>query len=241
VFFPGKVDGAPIRCPSGIPAAAGRDRLGRSAPQPQCATALVAPDGQERDRAPIGRAVARAGHAAAWVPKEAGKGTGLGLAIAYGIVKQSGGHVSVYSEPDHGTTFKIYLPRCDAPAQRAGTLLLLEDEDALRLVIAEVLEESGYEVITTAVPEEALQAGLSHPGQIDLLLTDVVMPQVSGRDAFERLKAAQPTVRALYMSGYTNEVINHNGVLDAGTSFIQKPFAFDAVLRKIREVIEQEP
>jgi two-component system, cell cycle sensor histidine kinase and response regulator CckA len=186
--------------------------------------------------------------------KEAGKGTGLGLATAYGIVKQSGGHVAVYSELDHGTTFRIYLPRCDAPAQRmapsasaeaaprgAETLLLLEDEDALRLVIAEVLEESGYKVITAAVPEEALQAGLSHPGRIDLLLTDVVMPKVSGRDAFERLKAAQPKVRALYMSGYTNEVINHNGVLDAGTKFIQKPFAFDALLHKIREVIEPEP
>jgi signal transduction histidine kinase len=187
--------------------------------------------------------------------KEPGKGTGLGLATVYGIVTQSKGNVAVYSEPGHGTTFKVYLPRCDdAAALPAGplpaaedacggkeTLLLLEDEDALRRVICEALEASGYTVITEGAPEDALRAGLSYPDRIDLLLSDVVMPRVSGREAFERLRATHPSARALYMSGYAHEVVDHNGVLDAGTHFIQKPFAFDVLLRKIREVLEDAP
>jgi CheY-like chemotaxis protein len=182
--------------------------------------------------------------------KEVGKGTGLGLATVYGIVKQSGGHVAVYSEPGHGTTFKIYLPRVDDPpfaeemaesalAAPGGweTVLVVEDDDSLRTLAREVLEAQGYTVIEAAQPTEALALIDVHPDPIHLLLTDVIMPQMNGRQLAERLRAARPDVRVLFMSGYTDGAIVHHGVLEAGTHFLQKPFTPDRLSRKVREVL----
>jgi PAS domain S-box-containing protein len=184
--------------------------------------------------------------------KEQGKGTGLGLSTVYGIVKQSGGYIMVYSEPGHGTTFKVYLPRVDEqaaaavgevpaePLARASeTILLVEDEKSLREMIHEILEEGGYTVLEGGSPEEALAAARSHPGPIHLMLTDVVMPRMGGRDLAAEMAAVRPDLRVLYMSGYTDNAIVHHGVLDAGTHFLQKPFTADALLRKARAVLDE--
>ena len=184
--------------------------------------------------------------------KDKGKGTGLGLSTVYGIVKQSGGYVAVYSEPGRGTTFKVYLPRVDEPleqppdaapqsapaAPRAeGTVLLVEDEAALRSMIQEILEEAGYTVLSSASPEEALAAARSHPGPVHLLLSDVVMPRMGGRDLAAQVSALRPGLRVLYMSGYTDEAIVHHGMLDSGTHFLQKPFTSDALLGRVRDLL----
>jgi PAS domain S-box-containing protein len=182
--------------------------------------------------------------------KEAGKGTGLGLATVYGIVKQSGGYVTVYSEVGHGTTFKMYLPRsdrdpeplepADAPAPPGGseTVMLLEDEGSLREIIQEILQEAGYLVITTTDSRDALQAARDHPGPIHILVTDVVMPGMGGREVAEALARERPELRVLYMSGYTDEAIGRHNVLEPDVHFLQKPFATGALLRKVREVLE---
>jgi PAS domain S-box-containing protein len=184
--------------------------------------------------------------------KEVGKGTGLGLSTVFGIVKQSGGHIGVYSEVGRGTSFKVYLPRIErsgevAPAGVARaealpvgseTILLVEDEEALRQLIREILEVGGYRVLPGGSPEEALAAAEAHSGPIHLLLTDVVMPLMSGRQVADRIKASRPAVRVMYMSGYTDEAISHHGALEPGTEFLQKPFTADALLRKVREVLE---
>jgi hypothetical protein len=184
--------------------------------------------------------------------KEEGKGTGLGLSTVFGIVKQSGGHVAVYSEVGRGTSFKVYLPRTEEPgrALSAGTvrvempstgsetILVVEDAEALRLLIAEILEVGGYRVLPGASPEEALAAAEAHDGPIHLLLTDVVMPGMSGRQVADRIKASRPAVRVMYMSGYTDEAIGQHGALEPGTHFMQKPFTAGALLRKVREVLE---
>lgn len=184
--------------------------------------------------------------------KELGKGTGLGLSTVYGIVKQSGGNIWVYSEVGCGTTFKVYLPRVDevAAERETGiaamnapegweTILVVEDEQMVREFTCRVLREQGYNVLEASNGEEALQlAEEQTTGNIHLLLTDTVMPRVSGPELANRLKQLRPDVRVLFMSGYTDKSIVRHGVLEEGTQFIQKPFAFENLARKIREVLD---
>jgi two-component system cell cycle sensor histidine kinase/response regulator CckA len=183
--------------------------------------------------------------------KDQGKGTGLGLATVYGIVKQSGGYIWVYSEAGWGTTFKIYLPRIvDAAepleplrpvAQPRGseTILLVEDEDGVRELTREILTMNGYTVIAARHGTEALEVCQRHPGEIALMLTDVVMPQLSGHELMERIKVFRPALRVLYMSGYTDKAIVRHGMLASDIAFLQKPFTPDALTRKVREVLDR--
>ncbi len=172
--------------------------------------------------------------------KEKGKGTGLGLSTVYGIVKQSGGNIWVYSEPGQGTTFKIYLPRdlsasttvtgsrlaaVLTPPTGTETILLVEDEEAVRDIAKRILCKAGYTVLAAASPDDALLTCRSHPGKLHLLLTDVVMPQVSGKTLADRLAEARPGIKVLYMSGYADDAILHHGTLAPGTHFIGKPFS----------------
>ena len=182
--------------------------------------------------------------------KEVGKGTGLGLATVYGIVKQSGGFIWVYSEPGYGTTFKIYLPQVDEapaisqPAPTATsllgseTILLTEDAPALRAAAHQILERYGYTVIDAPSSTAALSMARTRTGPIHLLLTDVVMPGMSGRELAEQFTARSPEVKVLYMSGYTDDTVVRHGVLRPGTAYLQKPFTPDALPRKVREVLD---
>jgi CheY-like chemotaxis protein len=183
--------------------------------------------------------------------KSKDKGTGLGLATVYGIVKQCGGHVAVYSEPGRGTTFKVYLPRVfeetakdgrerlpDVPSSGSETVLVVEDDEAVRMLIFEVLSRRGYKTLMAATPGEALRIYQAHAKEgIDLLLTDVVMPEMSGRELANQIAQLNPGVRVLFMSGYTDAAIVHHGVLDEGTAFIHKPFTPDSLSRKLRDVM----
>ncbi len=183
--------------------------------------------------------------------KPRGQGTGLGLAMVYGTVKQSGGFIWVYSEPGHGATFKIYLPRVDAPVESATppapverpprgseTVLLAEDEPAVRAIAQQVLERQGYTVLAAPSGADALALAAQHGVTIHLLLTDVVMPGMSGRDLADRLTAQRPGIRVLYISGYTDNAIVRHGMLEPGLAYLQKPFRPDALVRKVREVLD---
>ena len=183
--------------------------------------------------------------------KEAGKGTGLGLSMIYGIVKQSGGNIWVYSEPGHGTTFKIYLPQVKEEASTESsvaasdvlrgteTILIVEDEDRLRELIREILEMEGYTVFAASNGHEALSICEQQEGTIDLLITDVVMPEMSGRELAESLEHKRSEVKVLFMSGYTDDAVVRHGVLKASSFFLQKPFTPDALARKVREMLNR--
>jgi signal transduction histidine kinase len=183
--------------------------------------------------------------------KEPGKGTGLGLSMVYGIVQQSGGHIRLDSEPGRGATFRIYLPRVEAPVWAPGpspaparpergseTILLVEDETDLRDLAREILEGQGYTVLIAGDPQEALRLAGGFAGSIHLLLTDVVMPQMSGRELATRLAPGRPDMKVLYMSGYTDDVIVGHGVLDPRLAFLSKPFTPGTLAGKVREVLE---
>jgi two-component system cell cycle sensor histidine kinase/response regulator CckA len=186
--------------------------------------------------------------------KAHGKGTGLGLATVYGIVKQSGGHIAVYSESGHGTSFKIYLPRLNESAavpekpadlaERQGgteTILLVEDERTLRDLVCRILEPEGYTMLTAADGETARAVVTSHLGPIHLVVTDVVLPGMSGSEVAAWVTERRPGIRVLFMSGYTDDAIVHHGVLEAGMHFIEKPFTVTGLTRKVRQVLDDPP
>jgi CheY-like chemotaxis protein len=183
--------------------------------------------------------------------KEAGKGTGLGLATVYGIIRQSGGHIVVHSEPGEGTTFTIYLPRLDAnlaflgsgavPAgvpQGSETVLLVEDEASVRELLRDTLERHGYRVVPAASGEQALERASAHRGPIHLLVSDVIMPGMGGPELASRLQPLHPELRVLHISGYTDDAILRHGVREGLTAFLQKPFTLEALVRKTREVLD---
>ena len=184
--------------------------------------------------------------------KEIGRGTGLGLATVYGIVKQNKGFINVYSEPGMGTTFKIYIPSCkdqvgadleqEKPRPAAGgheTILVVEDEPSLLDLTRMMLEVKGYQVLTAGSPGEAIQLAKEHGGGIHLLLTDVVMPGMNGRDLEHEIRSLLPGIQSLFMSGYTADVIAHHGVLEEGVHFIQKPMSVENLAAKVREVLDK--
>jgi two-component system, cell cycle sensor histidine kinase and response regulator CckA len=182
--------------------------------------------------------------------KEKGKGTGLGLATVYGIIKQTGGDIWVYSEPAQGTTFKLYFPRVKEPLSESGgsdpsatnrsggeTILVVEDEKAVRELTVRILQQLGYTILTASSGTEALEISRAHDGHIDLLLTDVVMPIMSGRQLADHLQVTRPQTKVLFLSGYTENTVVHHGVLDAGVDFLPKPFSRENLSRKLREVL----
>jgi two-component system cell cycle sensor histidine kinase/response regulator CckA len=183
--------------------------------------------------------------------KEKGQGTGLGLSMAYGVVKQSGGYIDVYSEPGMGTTFKIYLPRVDEAIVPGGkepalasslrgheTILLVEDEAALRILTRNLLELCGYKVLDAKNGAEAMDISQAHGDAIDLLLTDIVMPGMNGRTLADQLIQLRPRIAVVFMSGYTGQAVGARGILDPGSNFLQKPFTRDELARKVREALD---
>jgi CheY-like chemotaxis protein len=187
--------------------------------------------------------------------KDQNEGTGLGLATVYGIVKQNNGFINVYSEPGKGTTFRIYLPRyidptdfsegnklqkiVDKVPQGSGEMILLvEDEPSIKNMGQKMLENLGYLVLSADGPEEGMRIAEEHKGQINLLLTDVVMPEMNGRDFADQLRSLYPEIRILFMSGYTADVIAERGVLEQGVNFIQKPFSKNDLGLAVRTVLD---
>lgn len=182
--------------------------------------------------------------------KTKGQGTGLGLSTVYGIVKQSGGFIWVYSEPEEGTTFKIYFPRTEVELQEqteegrsrqkhqgTETILLVEDDESVRVLTSQILRNQGYQVLEAANGIDALQIAAGYAGEIHVILTDVIMPQMSGKELVARIEAIRPGIKTLFVSGYTNNVIVHHGILDRNICFLQKPFTNEDLARKLREVI----
>jgi CheY-like chemotaxis protein len=188
--------------------------------------------------------------------KEQGEGTGMGLATVYGIVKQSGGYIWVDSEPLRGATFKIYLPRVEEDVQEtkvevdqtvstrgellrgSETLLLVEDEEVVRALIREILESHGYKVLEAQQADGALQTAAEYPAPIHLVLTDLIMPGLSGWELAIQLASVRPEMKVLYTSGYTDNSIAHHEVLAPRTAFLQKPFTVEALLLKVREILD---
>jgi CheY-like chemotaxis protein len=184
--------------------------------------------------------------------KDVGKGTGLGLATVYGIVKQNDGFINVYSEPDQGTTFRIYLPQyrseADNPEKKTAdkidmdgkeTILLVEDEPSILRMTRIMLERMGYTILAAGTPGEAIALAREHAGEIHMLMTDVVMPEMNGRDLAKNLLSLYPDLKRLFMSGYTANVIAHHGVLDEGVQFIHKPFSKQDLAIKVRKVLDE--
>jgi two-component system cell cycle sensor histidine kinase/response regulator CckA len=184
--------------------------------------------------------------------KEQGKGTGLGLAVCYGIVKQAGGHVWVYSDPGRGTTFKVFLPHVTeedelsletespelAAAGGSETVLVVEDEPLVRSLAVRALRDQGYHVLQAEDGPAALALSRNHDGEIHLLVTDVVMPGMNGRELADRLSAERPGLRVLYVSGYTDHAVVRHGVLEEGIAFLSKPFDMSSLARTVREVLD---
>jgi len=183
--------------------------------------------------------------------KELGKGTGLGLATVYGIVKQNDGSIHAYSEPNLGTTFNIYLPRHVGSGEKAGaegttkpnphgqeTILLAEDEPGVLKLATKMLAGQGYTVLAAETPGEAIRLAREYSGEINLLMADVIMPEMNGRELARNVLAIRPGTKRLFMSGYTADVIAHHGVLDEGVHFIQKPFGRKALAAKVREALD---
>ena len=183
--------------------------------------------------------------------KEEGKGTGLGLATVYGIVTQSHGAINVYSEPGRGTTFRIYLPRIGATREGVAseqaadlltggseTILLVDDNETIRSAVGELMKMQGYNVLQACNGKEALDVSRNHAGAIDLLITDVVMPSMSGRELAKHLSLEQPGVKVLYMSGYTDDAVLRHGILDSHSAFLQKPAPMSVFMRKIRDLLD---
>jgi CheY-like chemotaxis protein/two-component sensor histidine kinase len=187
-----------------------------------------------------------------YTTKGPGKGTGLGLATVHGIVKQSGGDLYVYSELGHGTTFKVYFPRLTnvtdivetvaphfaVPPRGSETLLLAEDDESIRALGARVLESLGYKVLLARTGREALRIVAEYNGTIDMIATDVVMPEMNGSQLVEKVLEARPGIRVLFMSGYTDDEVMRRGVIDGQTAFLQKPFTPDLLAHKVREVLD---
>lgn len=187
-----------------------------------------------------------------YTTKALGKGTGLGLSTVYGIIRQSGGSVFVYSEPGEGTVFKIYLPRVEGECYGESkieeqhttldgdeTILLIEDDTAVRSVVIAILEDSGYTILEAGDGSEALRICGENKNSIDLVLSDVIMPGMNGRELVDRIKTSFPDIEVLFMSGYTDNAIQHHGVLEPGIDFIEKPFTAVSLTRKIREVLDR--